>query len=261
MNILSYPHGLHMVRKSTCQCRQFNYCNQICQVNRQNLKLYKCCWHGFNIIQRLFSHVKLSYNCGLQQCVAVWEETGVIFLVYKSFWCVHGVNDIINNLHLVNTFPNVHKTSPYVSFSFASFSAVFWSIYVGYMFHRLRLYTATRLLPSWDDRTFHWSRCMLFFRGTDTQVAVRVSKVQWICRQCSLERAVPEGCQKFQQLDSHSIRNPTLLRTCHLLTFVDGELVISDDVSPDVDRHCTPEFVLQWLLSDLFKYRVSIDRL
>ena len=87
MNILSYPHGLHMVRKSTCQCRQFNYCNQICQVNRQNLKLYECCWHGFNIIQRLFSHVKLSYNCGLQQCVAVWEETAVNF-VHKSFWCV-----------------------------------------------------------------------------------------------------------------------------------------------------------------------------
>ena len=113
MNILSYPHGLHMVRKSTCQCRQFNYCNQICQVNRQNLKLYKCCWHGFNIIQRLFSHVKLSYNCGLQQCVAVWEETGVNFVSWQVFlmcaWCY----DIINNLHRVNTFPNVHKTSPY----------------------------------------------------------------------------------------------------------------------------------------------------
>ena len=98
MNILSNPHGLHMVRKSTCQCRQFNYCNQICQVKRQNLKLYKCCWHGFNIIQ--MSNWATIVAC---KCVAMWEETGVNFFSSQVCLMCAGVNDIINNLHLVNT--------------------------------------------------------------------------------------------------------------------------------------------------------------
>ena len=45
------------------------------------------------------------------------------------------------------------------------------------------------------------------------------------------------------------------------LALVDGEFVVRHGVGPDVDRGGTSESALHRLSGDLFKYRVSVDRL
>ena len=81
-------YGLHMVWKFTRYFWKSNYSLLVFPVKRLYLRLCEYCSHGFNIIQRMLSHVKLTTNCkpsvvcsymGVRQVQIIWFTSHV--------WC------------------------------------------------------------------------------------------------------------------------------------------------------------------------------